>query len=92
MNATYRDPRRDPRAGDVVWFKHGRLRAWQCAVVDRVAEGRVYYTRSRVGSRMAEDVWIDLDGWRQRALRTRLRFPVEATRERWPRYVAMQAW
>ena len=56
MNSTYRDPRRDPRAGDVVWFNHGRFRAWQCAVVDRVAEGRVYYARSRVGD---DVVWFD---------------------------------
>jgi len=87
-----RDPRRDPRAGDVVWFSYGRSKPWQCAVVDRIAEGRVYYARSQVGGRTAENVWIDLDGWKQRALHARLRFPIEAMQpQRWPRYAAMRA-
>jgi len=80
-----RDPRKDPRAGDVVWFSYGRRRPWQCAVVGRIAEGRVYYSRSQVGGRTAENVWIDLDGWKQRALNARLRFPIEAYAAGWGR-------
>jgi hypothetical protein len=85
-----RDPRRDPRAGDVVWFSHGRRRTWQCAVVDRIADGRVYYCRSQVGGRTSEEVWIDVDGWKQRAPGARLRFPIEAMRSlpsRGPRWL-----
>jgi len=72
----HRDPRWEPRTGDVIWFRYPRNRSWQCAIVDRVADGRVYYTRSSVGVGRGEPVWIDLDGWRQRAARSRLRFPL----------------
>ncbi|HEY6941703.1 hypothetical protein [Dokdonella sp.] len=73
---THRDPRLEPRTGDVIWFRYPRSRTWQCAIVDRVEQGRVYYTRSAIGAGHGEHVWIDVDGWKQRAGRSLLRFPL----------------
>ena len=74
---TNRDPRFEPRNGDVVWFRQPRTRFWQCAIVERVADGRVYYCRSAVGGTgAAEHVWVDVEGWRPRGHRARLRFPL----------------
>lgn|GEM_PF-3641799 len=85
-----RDPRTDPRAGDIVWFADGDARVWHCAVVARIAGRHVHFCRAPIGDRVAEDaridaaedVCVDVDAWRQRARGAHVRFPSEARRVR----------
>lgn len=77
---TNRDPRIEPRNGDVVWFRPSWRQGWHVALVERVAEGRVYYCRSPINGSRGESVWIDIDGWRQRRAHARLRFPAPQSR------------